>query len=89
VLPDEKNIETMLAVEAEPDRHLEPPELPDELIDELLAGACTRQEVTGPDGLLQQLTKRLGVPPGAHRGPPNGDCVRRAGSARRRAGRRP
>jgi hypothetical protein len=41
------------------DDPFEPPELPDELIDELLAGACTPEEITGPDGLLQRLTKRL------------------------------
>jgi hypothetical protein len=29
------------------------------LIDELLAGARTPEEITGPDGLLQRLTKRL------------------------------
>jgi putative transposase len=33
--------------------------LPDELIDELLAGARTEQEIAGPGGLLGQLTKRL------------------------------
>ena len=33
--------------------------LPDELIDELLAGAQTEQEIAGPGGLLGQLTKRL------------------------------
>jgi putative transposase len=33
--------------------------LPDEVIDELLAGACTAEEITGPGGLLSQLTKRL------------------------------
>jgi hypothetical protein len=33
--------------------------LPDGVIDELLAGACTEEEITGPDGLLGQLTKRL------------------------------
>jgi hypothetical protein len=36
------------------------------LIDELLAGARRPEEITGPDGLLQRLTKRLrqslGVP---------------------------
>lgn len=37
----------------------DPGELPDELIDELLAGARTPEEITGPDGLLQRLTKRL------------------------------
>src|SRR6202162_5519089 len=33
--------------------------LPDGLIDELLAGARTEQEIAGPGGLLGQLTKRL------------------------------
>src|SRR3984957_12172794 len=33
--------------------------LPDELIDELLAGAKTEQEIAGAGGLLSQLTKRL------------------------------
>src|ERR1700712_4102511 len=33
--------------------------LPDELIDELLAGARTEEEITGRGGLLSQLTKRL------------------------------
>src|SRR6202167_6428405 len=33
--------------------------LPDELIDELLAGARTQVEIAGPGGLLGQLTKRL------------------------------
>jgi putative transposase len=33
--------------------------LPDELIDELLAGARTEQEIAGSGGLLSQLTKRL------------------------------
>jgi hypothetical protein len=35
------------------------PELTDELIDELLGGARTAQEIAGPDGLLGQLTRRL------------------------------
>src|SRR5258708_37317598 len=34
--------------------------LPDELVDELLAGANTEEEIVGPGGLLSQLTKRLG-----------------------------
>jgi len=34
-------------------------QLPDELIDELLAGARTEEELVGPGGLLGQLTKRL------------------------------
>jgi putative transposase len=33
--------------------------LPDEVIDELLAGARTEEEITGSGGLLSQLTKRL------------------------------
>jgi putative transposase len=33
--------------------------LPDELVDELLAGARTEEEVVGPGGLLSKLTKRL------------------------------
>jgi putative transposase len=33
--------------------------LPDELVDELLAGARIEQEIAGPGGLLGQLTKRL------------------------------
>src|ERR1044071_9361459 len=37
----------------------DPDALPDELIDELLSGARTPEEITGPDGLLQRLTKRL------------------------------
>ena len=31
----------------------------DEVIDELLAGASTEEEIAGPGGLLAQLTKRL------------------------------
>jgi transposase-like protein len=34
-------------------------QLPDELIDELLAGAQTEQELVGPGGLLAGLTERL------------------------------
>src|SRR5207249_5980210 len=37
----------------------DPEELSDELIDELLAGARTPEEIAGPDGLLSRLTKRL------------------------------
>src|SRR5437763_16324337 len=33
--------------------------LPDELVDELLQGAKTEEEIVGPGGLLSQLTKRL------------------------------
>ena len=47
--------ETMPLVASDPDC----PDLSDELIDELLAGARTPEEITGPDGLLQRLTKRL------------------------------
>jgi putative transposase len=67
---------------------LERPELSDELIDELLAGARTAEEIAGPGGLLRQLTRRLleralqaeltehlGYPPG--QAPPGG-----AGNAR-------
>jgi putative transposase len=35
------------------------PELSDELIDELLGGAKTAEEIAGPEGLLGQLTRRL------------------------------
>ena len=38
---------------------LERPELSDDLIDELLAGARTAEEIAGPEGLLGQLTRRL------------------------------
>jgi putative transposase len=64
------------------------PELSDELVDELLAGAQTAEQIAGPDGLLGQLTRRLleralqaemsehlGYPPG--QAPPGG-----AGNAR-------
>jgi putative transposase len=45
----------------------EPPEIPDglrdrlsdEVIDELLAGAGTEEELVGPGGVLAQLSKRL------------------------------
>jgi putative transposase len=47
--------ETMAIVASD----LDPGDLPDELIDELLTGARTPEEVTGPGGLLQRLTKRL------------------------------
>ena len=37
-----------------------PPEIPDELLDRLLAGQpLSAAGITGPDGLLKQLTKRL------------------------------
>ncbi len=54
-MPDQIPEGAILGVGIEP----EPPELPDELIDELLAGARTPEEIAGPDGLLQRLTKRL------------------------------
>jgi putative transposase len=38
---------------------VERPDLSDELIDELLAGARTAEEIAGPGGLLRQLTRRL------------------------------
>jgi putative transposase len=38
---------------------VERPELPDGLIDELLAGAKTAEEIAGPGGLLGRLTRRL------------------------------
>jgi putative transposase len=34
-------------------------ELPDDVVDELLAGARSEEEIVGPGGLLSQLTKRL------------------------------
>jgi putative transposase len=34
-------------------------QLPDDVVDELLAGASTEEEIVGPGGLLSQLTKRL------------------------------
>src|SRR3989337_291685 len=38
---------------------MSPKEIPDELIDRLLAGYEGPEQITGPDGLLKQLTKRL------------------------------
>jgi putative transposase len=65
--------------------------LPDELVDELLAGASSGEEIVGPGGLLSQLTKRLverameveltdhlGYEP--HREPPGGTGNTRNGS---------
>ena len=37
----------------------EPLEISDELLDALLSGARTAEEIAGPDGLLGQLTRRL------------------------------
>jgi transposase-like protein len=34
-------------------------QLPDDVVDELLAGAKTEEEIVGPGGLLSRLTKRL------------------------------
>lgn len=69
--------------------------LPDELLDELLAGARTEEEITGKGGLLSQLTKRLveraleveltdrlGYAP--HLEPPGGRGTRGTGRRRRR-----
>ena len=59
-MPDEFPDRRLPAIGVGPDHgSFEPPELPDELIDELLAGARTPEELAGPDGLLQRLTKRL------------------------------
>jgi len=38
---------------------MSPQEIPDELIDQLLAGREGPEAITGPDGLLKQLTKRV------------------------------
>ena len=38
---------------------MQPNEIPDELIDQLLAGREGPEAITGPDGLLKQLTKRV------------------------------
>ena len=35
------------------------PEIPDEVLDALLAGASTAQEIAGPDGVLAHVTRRL------------------------------
>jgi putative transposase len=66
-------------------------QLPDDVVDELLAGAKTEEEIVGPGGLLSQLTKRLveraleveltdhlGYEP--HREPPGGAGNTRNGS---------
>ena len=66
----------------------------DELIDELLAGASTEEEIAGPGGLLADLTKRLverameveltdhlGYEP--HREPPGGAENQRNGTTRK------
>ena len=69
--------------------------LSDEVIDELLAGARTEEEIVGPGGVLAQLTKRLveramsaelsehlGYEP--HQEPPGGVGNTRNGSTPRR-----
>jgi len=38
---------------------MSPKEIPDELVDQLLAGREGPEAITGPDGLLKQLTKRV------------------------------
>jgi putative transposase len=66
-------------------------QLPDEVVDELLAGAKTEEEIVGPGGLLSQLTKRLveraleveltdHLGYGPHREPPGGTGNQRNGS---------
>jgi hypothetical protein len=50
VCSDEIRDERMAALEDRPESEAGPPGLPDELIDELLAGARTPEQVTGPDG---------------------------------------
>jgi putative transposase len=68
--------------------------LPDDLVDELLAGVDSEEEIVGPGGLLSQLTKRLveramevelsdhlGYEP--HREPPGGSGNTRNGSTRK------
>ena len=70
-------------------------QLPDDVVDELLAGARTEEEIVGPGGLLSRLTKRLveraleveltdhlGYEP--HREPPGGAGNTRNGSMAKR-----
>src|SRR5437868_14111154 len=69
--------------------------LGDEVMDELLAGARTEEEIVGPGGVLAQLTKRLveramaaeltehlGYEP--HQEPPGGTATPATGRRRRR-----
>ncbi len=69
--------------------------LPDAVVDELLAGAKTEEEIVGPGGVLAQLTKRLveraleveltdhlGYEP--HQEPPGGAGTRATGRRPRR-----
>jgi len=69
-------------------------QLPDSVIDELLAGASTEEEIVGPGGLLSQLTKRLveraleveltdHVGYERHHEPPGGGGNQRNGSTRK------
>jgi putative transposase len=76
-------------------------EIPDELIDQLLGEYQGPEQLTGPDGLINQLRRRLieraagaeleqhlGYPPGAE--PPEGQPNRRNGrSLRHQSPRRP
>jgi putative transposase len=70
-------------------------QLPDEVVDQLLAGASTEEEIVGPGGLLGQLTKRLveraleveitdHVGYERHQEPPGGAGNTRNGSTRKR-----
>jgi putative transposase len=74
--------------------------LPDELVDELLAGASSEEEVVGPGGLLSQLTKRLverameveltdHLGYDRHQEPPGGSGNTRNGSTRKRLATEP
>jgi Transposase, Mutator family len=69
--------------------------LSDDVVDELLSGASTEQEIVGPGGLLSQLTKRLveraleveitgHVGYGRHQEPPGGAGNTRNGSTAKR-----
>ena len=49
-------------------------QLPDDVVDELLAGARTEEEIVGPGGLLSQLTRRLDLSSCA----PERDAARRS-----------
>ena len=63
------------------------PEISDEVLDALLAGASTAQEIAGPDGVLAHLTRRLlnralEVELTAHLGYAAGQAPRREGRGR-------
>jgi hypothetical protein len=62
-LTEQHSDETIAFVASDAD----PADLPDELIDELLGGARTPEEITAPDGILSRLTKRLVDPGGLGR----------------------